>query len=262
MNINGNTKINELLKHNASVIERLIILRPAFKKLKNPILRKVLTPRVSISQACKMGSCTIEEFFLSIRDLGFELENFSDTEKQIRETKFSITGKNEFYLDIDNYLETSKDPFPVILNAIKEKTDDSVICLCSSFDPVPLKQILTEKNILFFSVTSEENKILTYIQPGNWKNNEENVSEYTQKQFLEKWNELAGKMEITDVRGMEMPQPLLIITDKLQKMNKGEALGILHERKPELLLERIKAAEMKVIFAVFGESDVRLIVFV
>jgi TusA-related sulfurtransferase len=262
MIINADTKISELIKHNASVIDRLVILRPAFKKLKNPILRKVLTPRVSISQACKMGNCTVEEFFLSVRDLGFEPENFSDTEKQIHETKFSIEGKNEFYLDIDNYLETSKDPFPIILNAIKEKENNSVICLCSSFDPVPLKQILSEKNILFFSVKSGENKILTYIQPGNWKNNEENVSEYSQNDFLQKWNELSGKMEITDVRGMEMPQPLLIITDKLQKMKKGQALGILHERKPELLLERIKAAGMKTMYAVFGESDVRLIVFV
>src|SRR5690606_27196399 len=57
MLINPQTKIATLLKHHPDALETIVMLSPDFKKLRNPILRKLMAGRTSIAMASKIGGC-------------------------------------------------------------------------------------------------------------------------------------------------------------------------------------------------------------
>ena len=55
MIIDENTKISKIIKEKPASIEAIASLSSHFKKLHNPILRKVLASRVSVKDAAKIG---------------------------------------------------------------------------------------------------------------------------------------------------------------------------------------------------------------
>ncbi len=63
ISINANTKIAYLLKQHPDALEAIISISPKFNKLKNPLLRKLMAGRTSISMASKIGGCTVNDFF-------------------------------------------------------------------------------------------------------------------------------------------------------------------------------------------------------
>lgn len=65
MRINPQTKISALLKHNPDALEAIVALNSDFKKLRNPVLRKLMAGRTSIAMASKIGGCTPENFLKS-----------------------------------------------------------------------------------------------------------------------------------------------------------------------------------------------------
>jgi hypothetical protein len=51
MTINANTKIAPILKQNANALEAIISISKKFEKLRNPLLRKVMAGRTTLSMA-------------------------------------------------------------------------------------------------------------------------------------------------------------------------------------------------------------------
>jgi len=261
MKINQHTKIIELIRHNEAVVNAIAELRPAFRKLKNPVLRKILSSRVNIYQASKLGGCTVNEFFKSIEAFGFEIENESSNSITNNETPFDIHPKKIIDLDIDNFLNSQKDPFPIIFMELRKSKPGEVICISSAFDPLPLKDLLAAKRVRFFSDQGEEGRILTYIEGGNIQSFRNSAIELTNQTFEKLWNDLNGEMEIIDVRDLEMPQPLVKIAMKLEDMEKGKILGVRHERKPAILLDRLEQEGLKAHMCQFNNEDFRLIIY-
>src|SRR5690606_31254055 len=89
MLINERTKIAALLKHHPDALEAIVRLSPDFKKLRNPILRRLMAGRTSIAMASKIGGCKPEDFFQVLAPLGFEMDNAPvvPEENAVRENK-------------------------------------------------------------------------------------------------------------------------------------------------------------------------------
>src|SRR5690554_5130411 len=81
MKINGNTKVSKVIKENKEAIEAIVSLNPHFTKLRNPVLRRLLAPRVNLAEAAKIGKCDVEEMLNALVAIGFELEDDLSTEK-------------------------------------------------------------------------------------------------------------------------------------------------------------------------------------
>lgn len=89
MKINTQTRISTLIKHNPEAIDAIASINPHFNKLRNPVLRAVLAPRVSIADAARIGKCRPEDFFDKLKAIGFEIESESPI-KGIEETPATI----------------------------------------------------------------------------------------------------------------------------------------------------------------------------
>ena len=74
MIIHANTKIGAIIKQHPGALEAIVSIHPMFEKLRNPILRKVMAGRASISMAAKMAGCSIQAFYEKLTPLGFEVD--------------------------------------------------------------------------------------------------------------------------------------------------------------------------------------------
>ena len=87
MNFNKNTRISTLIKENEKTIDVIASINKNFLKLKNPILRRVLAPRVSVSDAAKVGGVKIDVLISKLEEIGFEFEGVKAQKVELREKK-------------------------------------------------------------------------------------------------------------------------------------------------------------------------------
>lgn len=154
LHITTNTRIQTLLDADQEgVIAALVKLSNNFSKLKNPILRNLLAPRVTIAHACRVAHCQPQVFLAAMGQLGF-------------------------------LVVAAEEEAPVQVAAQPTSCDRKVFDLVlSRFDP----------------------QKITYI----------------------------------DVCHLEMPQPMLLIIEHIEKLSSDDVLYIYHKKVPVFLLPEL-----------------------
>lgn len=112
--ISADTKIATLLKENPAALDAIISISPKFNKLRNPLLRKLMASRTSISMASKVGGCTVNDFFNKLEPLGFTIDrnekvNETVVQKQTPAFLQKISEADIVELDVRAEIETGKD---------------------------------------------------------------------------------------------------------------------------------------------------------
>ncbi|MCC7430713.1 DUF2249 domain-containing protein [bacterium] len=271
MKISKNTKISELIRHNEAAIEVIASINPHFNKLKNPLLRKVLAPRVTIQEAAKIGNSTTEIFLSKLREIGFETDS-DESNKEIFEQVSpntnlkSFTANREiFTLDVRPILESGKDPFGEIMEAIAKLDSLNALKIVNTFKPVPLIKILEKKGYNTL-VENEGELVLTYVlKPENSQKSEKpDTSElifYVNSDEIEKLRESFGeKITEADVREMEMPLPMMTILGETEKLKDDRALFVHHKKIPQYLLPELAERKFKTFIATVSEGNVKLLI--
>ena len=70
-----------------------------------------------------------------------------------------------------------------------------------------------------------------------------------------------GKLQVLDVRELEMPLPMITILDALDNLPDGEALYVHHKRIPVFLLPELADRKFNYRIKKISEDDVHLIIF-
>jgi len=171
MKINKKTRISTLIKENEKTIEAIGSINKNFLKLKSPILRKVLAPRVNIADAAKVGGVTLEVLVTKLENIGFEFENelkktLQESTKKIvkKSTSPSMNNINIILLDVRPILDSGKDPFGIIMKAIKKLKDNETLQIINSFAPTPLIRKLQEKGYDSWSEHPKEGVVYTFFK--------------------------------------------------------------------------------------------------
>lgn len=264
--INANTKIAAILKQHPAALEAIISISPKFNKLRNPLLRKLMASRTSISMASKVGGCSVNDFFEKLQPLGFvadksiaiEKEVFSEMKPAFMQT---INEKEIIELDVRPVIESGKDPFNIITGKIKQLKIGEVLKLVNSFEPVPLIQLLTKQGFDYYVETINENLVNTYFhKTANVKTIETPV-----KKTGGDWNELSkryeNKLVTIDVRHLEMPLPMMTILEALEKLSAGHALFVYHKRIPVFLLPELTERKFDYRIKEVSDGEVHLLIF-
>src|SRR5690554_721356 len=107
MIITPQTRISQIIKNTPESVDALIRLNSNFKKLKNPVLRKMLAPRVSVAQAAGIGNVPLSKMLTTLHELGMEVDWDAFGLNSEKETPPSITKadlpkkeENYHYLDV------------------------------------------------------------------------------------------------------------------------------------------------------------------
>ncbi|SDX09892.1 Uncharacterized conserved protein [Lutibacter oricola] len=258
MKISQHTKISTLIKEHKSAIDIIASINPHFKKLQNPLLRKVLAPRVTISDAAKIGGISVETFLSKLKTIGFEIEN--DTEETSQKEEIIMDKSNVLSFDVRELLAGGTDPFKAIMEKIKILKKGQTLEIINTFEPIPLINVLKSKGFIA-EVERKNDLVYTYFQ--KVEDAEINVSESTctsENNFDDVYKTYIGKMEHIDVRHLEMPEPMTTILEKLETLPEGFCLVVDHKKVPQFLLPELKERNFDIFYNKIDEHNIQLLI--
>lgn len=73
MTISLKTKLSKILKTNEQSIETIVSINRYLEKLKNPELRKIFFPKVTLEQVAKIGKVEPQIILTRLEKLGFKI---------------------------------------------------------------------------------------------------------------------------------------------------------------------------------------------
>lgn len=271
--INNTTKISELIKADKASIEAIAGIAKPFHRLKNPVLRKIMASRVTISEAAKMGGCSVGDIVAALTPLGFEYEQAMPPEERAQQPKprwlLDARGADITCLDVRPVIESGTDPLKEILGKFKNVPEGQILCVINSFVPTPLIHLLQQgKAGSSYVDKTSENEILTYFLKRKNAGEEEqrssngNVIFDDADSFEAVRQRFSGeKIREADVRRLEMPQPMHIILHELKTLPPDHILYVHHKRVPVYLLEELADKHYEIHIHTIGEGDVKMILF-
>ena len=165
-NITPETKIGALLDHYPQLEETLIEMAPAFKKLKNPILRKAVAKVATLRQVAQIGDVSLPEMINKLRSqVGQDnLIGINDEQNE------SATAPSWFdssritkTLDARPIIESEQQPMNQVLEELKEIKPGDIYELITPFVPAPLIDMVKKKEFRVWSFEQESELIKTYF---------------------------------------------------------------------------------------------------
>ena len=264
MKVSGKTKISALIKENKAVIDVIASINSHFKKLKNPVLRRVLAPRVTIADAAKIGGVSVELFLNKLSEVGFEIdESVKSKPKEEILKEQAVKKDNVISFDVRTIIEGGQDPFKEIMEKIKGIQQNETLEIINSFEPIPLINILKSKG---FQCETERKGDAVYSYFTKLKENkDELISEVkgeTDPDFDATYKNYIGKMEHVDVRHLEMPEPMTTILAKLETLQDGYCLLVDHKKVPQFLLPELENRNYSVLYNRKTEHHIQLLIFI
>jgi uncharacterized protein (DUF2249 family) len=266
MTINADTKIASILKERAAALEAIVSINDRFKKLRNPVLRKLMAGRTSLAMAAKMGGCTVDAFYEKLAPLGFAIGEEKGISKVMEKERphFMELLKEEGLttLDVRPLFASGQDPLQVIMAKIKTVQQGQALKIINSFEPTPLIVLLEKKGFETYSYTINKDLVETYFykpesivkvaveKPVEIKNDWESV--------LDKFEDHLQKL---DVRQLEMPQPMHAILESLDALPINYALYVYHKRIPVYLLPELAERGFEYRIKEIKDGEVRLLIF-
>ena len=268
MTIDANTKIAALIKQRPAALEAIISISPKFTKLRNPVLRKVIGGRTSISMASKLGGCSINDFFNKLQPLGFKIDyavTAMEEEQSIEAIPAWISQVPAYKiitLDVRPVFETGKDPLQIILTTIKTLKQDEVLKLINSFEPTPLLHLLGKQGFQSFVEKINPELVYTYF----YKTSHQPVALPVDiKSDSAGWDDVLARfknnMKTVDVREMEMPLPMHTILEALDSLPANEALFVYHKRIPVFLLPELEERKFAYRINEISDAEVHLLIY-
>jgi uncharacterized protein (DUF2249 family) len=262
MRVTKNTKISRILRENSDAIETIAGINKHFLKLKNPILRKVLAPRVTVTDAAKIGKVSVTDFLQRLESIGFEVDY--PTENTTKETvKFTEEkGLNIVTLDVRDTIDSGADPYKDIMTALKQIKNDEVLKIINIFEPVPLMGILEEKGYTSWTNKIGEDEFHTFFQRKDTTSDlslEEMPIE--EGSFDEKLATYGRNIREIDVRLLEMPEPMVTILKETETLPDHYALLVNHKKVPQFLLPELKTRNYQWLTKDISRGHTLLLIF-
>lgn len=274
MKININTKISKIIRANDAATEVLVSLDKQLEKLRNPILRKLIAPRMNVMEVAKIGKRDVKEVLHQLMGLGFEIEEDSVLIEEEEQSDSSDETKKEFvgsrkieYLDVRPYLNRGEDPLKMIQNIIKSLKDDQVLEIVLNFEPLPLIKIEERFGFEWMTLV-EENVYHTFFKRGlNMEylpTGESKFIRYVERdEFDHTVKSYPKEIIAIDVRMLEMPEPMITILEKLEEMKQRPevALKVFHKKVPQFLIPELEKKRLQTIVCQIEQGNVMLFIY-
>lgn len=279
MKINANTKIAALLKQHPGALDAITGISPKFNKLRNPILRKVIAGRTSISMASKIGGCSPEDFFNALEPLGFEIDRTVEARDEVVNERMpdylqQIPSSKIIELDVRALIDSGTDPLNHILNKIRGLQPGEVLNIINSFEPTPLRQLLGKEGFesyvsakmpglvhtFFYRTEAQGTAPVASMQPLP-SVSDSAVGKATSADWDEALNRFQGHLETIDVRELPMPQPMHRILEALENLPVHQALLVHHKRIPVFLLPELEERKLSYRIKEIDTDRVELLIY-
>lgn len=138
--ITPKTKVLQLIETYPELENVLIEYAPAFKKLKNPVLRKTVARIATLQQAASIGNVKVEDLINRLRtEVGQDLLSIeSQTNYNSSQPVWFNEEKIAVELDVREMLDAGEHPVNQVVSDLKDLKTGEVYKLLAPFLPAPL----------------------------------------------------------------------------------------------------------------------------
>lgn len=244
MVINSHSKIAQILKENTAALDAIVSISPRFEKLRNPVLRKLMAGRTSLSMAAKVAGCTLDEFYKRLEPLGFTIDR--KTEPANEKSRglpafFTAIGKEDIIdLDVRPVIASGRDPLNLIMEKLKTVKTGQALKIINTFEPVPLVKLLEKKGYITYVDKMAADHYETWFFKAAVKEEENSEKAGSSDDWDKVMARYGNHTETIDVRHLEMPGPMILILETLGKLPADRALFVHHKKIPVFLLPELK----------------------
>jgi hypothetical protein len=140
ISITADTKLKELLDRFPQLENFFMSISPAYKKLKNPVLRKTVARIATLEQVARVGNIPIEELLKKIRSFLQIAECEDDHTAKAGDLQQGEIPEFEIVETIDArpMLEQGAHPLNLVMTKLKQMNPGQGFILITPFIPAPL----------------------------------------------------------------------------------------------------------------------------
>jgi hypothetical protein len=168
--INGLTKVADLLKEYPELEEVLIEQAPMFAKIQNPVLRKTVAKVATLERAAGMAGITVTSLVNALRTAAGLTPAAAESSEsggaepaEAGKPDWAKNGKVVKKIDADGMLAEGVHPLNLVMETAGTLKEGETIRLDSSFPPIPLTDALSQKGYATFTGIVSTGGYETYI---------------------------------------------------------------------------------------------------
>ena len=164
--ITPKTRVGELFDTYPDLEPVLLDLSPAFKKLKNPVLRKTIAKVATLQQAASLGNISVTEIINTLRaEVGQQLFEGSASGDDInfekpawfQEEKVSVT------FNASPLIDSGQNPMLEVFSHLEKAGDEKIFMLTTPFVPAPIIELIQKKGYAHFCNQLNKEMCHTYF---------------------------------------------------------------------------------------------------
>ena len=240
MSFTPDTVVYDAIKADPATVDRLIAVSPTFRRLKNPVLRRVMGRLVTLRDAARIAGVSLDKMLTAVNQAPWTgtdaedaavLPDGSDAPDWLDQVD---TAKQRRF-DARPLLAKGKEPLGAIMRQAAKVRAGGFLILDAPFDPAPLRRVLARKDFVSYSTEMAADHWRTwFLKDANLAGASADAAPEAEMDAGSRiWQENAETH--IDVRGLEPPQPMLAIIKEIERADGPATLIVHHEREPVFL---------------------------
>ena len=239
--IAADVTLARLLEERPALLDVLERMHSHFGKLRNPMLRRMMAPRVTVADAARIANVSAEELLTELRRAADEAppaaagcpvpgacgcHAMAGGSGDAEPRPATLDGLRPVHVDVREDIRRGDEPFAKIMAAVKSLGDDQVLVLRAPFEPTPLYDVLGRRGLAHWTERHEAT---------DWS-----VWFYRGEAATRAAAPASPADLVLDVRGLEPPQPMVAVLERLDALAPGQTLVVVHERRPLFLYPQLE----------------------
>jgi len=164
--ISPKTRVGELLDVYPELEPILMKLAPAFKKLKNPVLRRTVVKVATLQQAAAVGNVSLSVIINTLRsEVGQAIFDDKGIPAEINDVEppWFDKEKIEVRYDASPIIDSGQNPMQEILENLGNTSQNGIFMLITAFVPAPIIELIRKKGYVHYCLKKDENIIHTFF---------------------------------------------------------------------------------------------------
>ncbi len=265
-------KVGQVLKRYPALLDVLVQQSPKFGHLRNPIVRRVQAPLVTLAQAAQVAGLEPASLVrilnqaagLSTPEAATESEMPAQTAKAAYDLALVAVD-----LDVRDYQARGEEPFSAIMAAVAQVPLGKALRLRNTFEPFPLYDVLAKRGFVHAAhqLGPDDWEILFVRTPGGDPASTTPADAPAQapsataedEPFPAEWGDPARVVTV-DVSDLVPPEPMVRILEAMASLPAGQTLLVNHARRPVYLYPRLEELGYQHRTRELGPSSVEILI--
>jgi hypothetical protein len=286
--IRGTDRVADVLARDESLVDVFVAAAPAFARLRNPGMRRIMARLVTVEQAARVAGLDAILLLRRLNDaIGSTAANpgvepgasasFADSaapqppvaaqqpaEPQLPAALAAVSPDRIIELDVREDLRNGQEPFSRIMAARRALAPGGVLCLRAIFEPVPLYDVFAKQGLAHWTDRLGDDDWMIWFYSAQLDPAAGQAAEGAGADAAHAGPEdalsMAAEPVILDVRGLEPPEPMQRTLEALADLPPGGTLIQLNVRVPQMLLPQLDARGYTYVVHTEADDRVRVVI--